>query len=383
MRRKWFVVICLLAITFIVQAQEVYKIDINEFSPNNMDEVLEPDFTPWKFEKSTNKSTLTMDDGVTFVISSDHNMRSSWNKAFVQSKVANSRLTGDGVTLDPNECGTIVLSIKGLAVGQHTIQTYHNSWQDPNRSAVWPVTVSLGDQVVHKSVQSSRQQAVASEACVLTTIFTVSSAEDIISLTFSTKEDEAPADANEREIKDKAPILNGFLIDAINTANQAKRPYPANADMHFDADDSIVELAWSSASNNVVKHRLYLSTDSLTTAQADAFSACLLSIKEADDTTHLLSNVHNLDTYYWRVDEETQDGVVTQGEVWRFRPRHLAFPSAEGYGRFANGGRGGQVVYVTNLNDDGDGSVQRVVRLSVCSHCFLAIPSAQNTRQRL
>ena len=108
-----------------------------------------------------------------------------------------------------------------------------------------------------------------------------------------------------------------------------------------------------------------------------------MSIKEADDTTHLLSNVHNLDTYYWRVDEETQDGVVTQGEVWRFRPRHLAFPSAEGYGRFANGGRGGQVVYVTNLNDDGDGSVQRVVRLSVCSHCFLAIPSAQNTRQRL
>ena len=110
MRRKWFVVICLLAITFIVQAQEVYKIDINEFSRNNMDEVLEPDFTPWKFEKSTNKSTLTMDDGVTFVISSDHNMRSSWNKAFVQSKVANSRLTGDGVTLDPNECGTIVSS---------------------------------------------------------------------------------------------------------------------------------------------------------------------------------------------------------------------------------------------------------------------------------
>lgn len=114
MKRKWFIVTSLMVLTLITQAQTVYKVDINEFSRNNMDEVLEPGFTPWKFEKNTFLSTLTMDDGVTFVIRSDHNMRSSWNKAFVQSKVTNSRLTGDGVTLDPNECGTIVLSITGL-----------------------------------------------------------------------------------------------------------------------------------------------------------------------------------------------------------------------------------------------------------------------------
>ena len=343
-----------------VTAQTTIRVDLDMFGRQTA-EVTEPEYLRWETKKDVFEDTFET-EGITFRIASEHNFRGGWNKAFVQSKENNSRLTGDGYYLDPNECGQFTLTITGLAPGQHNIQTYHNAWDDPTRFAVWPITVKLGDEVVHQSIAQTIQVSTAADATVLTTNFTVTSVDEEVSITFCTTEEDGPANKDEMTKYFRSPALNGFILDGNNKTAQAKNPFPAHGDMHVDADNGSFMLLWQPASKDVTAHRLYFGTDSVSVASADEDSPCLTDTKAADDTTYLASGLKNLETYYWRVDEIVADGTTTRGDVWKFRPRHLAFPGAEGYGRFAQGGRGGKVVYVTNLNSDGPGSFREAVK---------------------
>ena len=331
------------------------KIDFNLSGKENTS--TEEGFTSWAVGRS--KTATKEFDGVTIKAeavagTAANGINNNWWKDGVSKY---SKLVSDGVfsayidskndySYSASEPMGIQFTISGLSAGKHTLTAYHNNTDgmtDP-----YPTLRILvnGEQVASGIAQSIRAQT--AEASGVSYIeFTAEAGKDVIVQYISEPK-------SGETYSNTSVAINALIFDRPLPENSASAPSPENLDYHTDCDNGSVILKWTKG-NTAVKHHIYIGESE------DALN----EVAVTTETSYTLSSLSALNTYYWKVVEEDADGRTFDGDTWSFRPRHLAFPGAEGYGRFAIGGRGGIVYHVTSLDDDVNNPAEGTFRYGI------------------
>jgi hypothetical protein len=362
MTRGYPAILAILAAPSLLNAGEL-RVDINRDSKNS-DSVTETGYVKWSADGTNASASGTAAVSRSFTTPTGGNVTvtfaqtaasqsaggtgllSNW---YQTGATGTARLISDGLTVSPADFaggGQMLMTITGLSAGTHTLLTYHNAWDNLAAGSLGPIDVFVNGSLVVNDLQPTIRAATNNAAASAYVRFTVTGPADVTSILFAAETSTAPS------VTIRNAMINGFEIDTSNVLHVAHSPTPADGNEHVDNSSDLVTLQWSPAlSGNAVSHDIYFGTDQAAVAAAGHASPLFLGNQSSTDRSVSAPDKHA--TFYWRVDEVDSIGNATPGTVWYFRPRVLAFPGAEGHGRFARGGRGGKVVHVTSLADYG------------------------------